>query len=477
MIKLPNDPIIHKAYEFSETSLAGQKRLSGDTTFSHSLAVAEILMEWKLDSIGIAAGLLHDVVEDSDVSIEQIRKQFGDQVGDLVWGVTKIGELKYRGSDEEFFAENLRKMLVVMAKDLRVVLIKLADRLHNMETLSFLPPEKQYRIAKETLEIYAPMAERLGIGELKGKLEDLSFPYIYPDEYQWVVRLASSNFVEAEKYIDKAKKKLITELKNEKIEGEVHGRKKHLYSLWRKLLRPEIDKDIEKIYDLTALRILVNNPHDCYAALGIVHKLWKPVPAVGIRDFIAQPKPNGYRSIHTSVFGPEGKIIEVQIRTYEMHDQAENGIASHWYYGLQKNKQGMAYATIQKGFSTPDEKLSWVKQLVSWQKEITGSHEYLEALRFDALKHRIFIFSPKGDVYDLPVDATPIDFAYAVHTDLGNKMIGAKINGKLVPFGEKLKSGQIVEIMIDKNKTKPSRDWLNFAITQIARKEIQKHSH
>ncbi|PIU03946.1 hypothetical protein COT44_00255 [Candidatus Shapirobacteria bacterium CG08_land_8_20_14_0_20_39_18] len=475
MNKLPKDPLIQKAYVFAEKSFIGQKRFSGDPVFSHSLAVALLLAEWRLDSTSIVAGLLHDVVEDGGKTIEQIRSQFGDQVGDLVWGVTKIGELKFRGSDEEVFVENLRKMLVVMAKDLRVVLIKLADRYHNMQTLSFLPPEKQFRIAKETLEIYAPMAERLGIGELKGKLEDLAFPYVYPKEHDWVVNLSQDYFQKAEKQISQAKEDLKKEFKKENIKAEVHGRRKHLYSLWRKLLRPEINKDINKIYDLAALRILVDEVRDCYASLGVVHKIWKPVPAIGIRDFIAQPKPNGYRSIHTTVFGKDGRIIEIQIRTFEMHDQAENGVAAHWHYGQQKNTS-LSDKKIEQGFFAPDAKLSWVKQLVSWQKEIAGSHEYLEALKFDALKHRIFVFSPKGDVYDLPVDATPIDFAYAVHTSLGDHTAGAKVDGKMVQLNEPLKSGQTVEIIIDKNKKKPSRDWLNFVVTQTAKKEIQKHS-
>jgi GTP pyrophosphokinase len=344
-----------------------------------------------------------------------------------------------------------------------------------MQTLSFLPPEKQKRIARETLEVYAPLAERLGIGEMKGKLEDLAFPYLYPREYQWVKELAEPYYYEAkvrlQEGIDLIKKKL----KAEKIEAEIRGRTKHLYSLYTKLLRPEENRDIEKIYDLVAMRIIVESIHNCYAALGVVHKIWKPAPFKGVSDFIAQPKPNGYRSLHTNVFGPGGKIFEVQIRTQEMHEQAENGIAAHWYLAMLKTRGKLTTKEVDKGeFFAPTETLSWVKQLVAWQKEMVDSHEFLQALKFDALAHRIFVFSPQGDVYDLPAGATPIDFAYAVHTDVGDQTIGAKVNEKMAKLDYHLKSGDIVQI-IRKKGTGPSRDWLNFVITTTARKQISRH--
>jgi len=461
---------LEKAYYFASQAHAGQKRLSGAPVISHPLAVAYFLASWKLDTDCLVAGLLHDVVEDANVKLAQVEKNFGRDVALLVAGVTKIGDIKLRGSKERQFVENLRKMIVVMARDLRVVLIKLADRYHNMQTLSYLPEEKQKRIARETLEIYAPLSERLGIGEMKGMLEDLSFPYVYPREHQWVKDYSGPYFYQAEEHLQKAIFEIKKGLKEEGIKAEVHSRKKHLYSLWRKLLRKEIDKDITKVYDLIAARIITNTVRNCYATLGVVHRLFKPVPSIGVRDFIAQPKPNGYRSIHTNVFGPEGKIIEIQIRTEEMHEQAENGIASHWYYAEQKGKSDRK---LEEGVLGVDEKLSWVKQLVLWQKQIVDSREFLEALKFDALRHRIFIFSPKGDVYDLPAEATPIDFAYAVHTDIGRKASGAKVDGKLVPLNAKLKSGQMVEIIVDDKRKAPSRDWLSFVVTTNAKRRIK----
>jgi GTP pyrophosphokinase len=467
--------LIEKAYRLAEKAHRGQNRLSGETVINHPLAVADILADWKLDSISIVAGLLHDVVEDGNIPLDKIRKEFDENVADLVDGVTKIGEIKLRAKAEEKFVENLRKMLIVMARDLRVILIKLADRLHNMKTLSYLPGEKQERIARETLEIYAPLAERLGIGEIKGILEDLAFPYCYPEEYCQVYILAAPYYNQAEGNIKTAKRLILKELKKVKVkEVEVHGRAKHLYSSWEKLCRPEIDEDISRIHDLVALRVLVKTIKDCYLSLGLIHQLWKPVPSEGVSDFIAQPKPNGYRSIHTKVFGPGGRIMEVQIRTYQMHDEAENGIAAHWHYSYQKSLSA-SDQKLESGVFAPSEKMSWVKQLVAWQNEIVDSQEFLRTLKFDALSHRIFIFSPKGDVFDLPSGATPVDFAYAVHTELGSECKGAKVNDKLEPLDYKLKSGQIVEIMRSKNKKKPSRDWLNFVVTRTACYEIAKH--
>lgn len=466
--------LIRRAFEFAQIAHAGQKRKSGDDFITHPLATAITLANWKLDSVAITAALLHDTVEEGGADIGEIRREFGQDVARLVDGVSITGKVKLRGSTDEEFVENLRKMFLAMAKDLRVVLIRLADRLHNMQTLTALPAEKQKRIAKETIEVYAPLAERLGIGELKGQLEDLAFPYLYPKEYKWLLRYSAPYYARADEDIREAKKRLKRALAREGVTSQVHGRAKHLYSLYCKLLRPEINKDITKVYDIVALRILVETVTDCYASLGIVHKVFKPVPFLGVSDFIAQPKPNGYRSLHTRVFGPQGRIIEVQIRTYKMHEEAENGIAAHWYYALQK-KRKISDGKVKKGFFAPSDQLKWVRQLSLWQKHVTDTHKFLQALKFDALSHRIFVFSPTGDVYDLPAKATPVDFAYAVHTELGDRCCQAKVNGKLVSLDYKLKSGDVVEIIPSKKKKKPSYDWLKFVVTTTARKRIVKH--
>jgi len=469
----PNEELIRSAWNFANKAHEGQMRLSGEPVISHPLAVSRVLAEWRLDSVSIAAGLLHDVIEDCGIKKEELVKRFGKEVAELVDGVTKLGKYKLRGRVDEFFVENLRKMLLVMSKDLRVVFVKLADRYHNMQTLKYLPFDKQKRIAKETLEVFAPLAERLGIGEMKGNLEDLAFPYVYPDEYEQIKKISSSYFIKAEEDIKKMRRVLLAELAKEGIRAEINGRKKHLYSLWRKLNRPEIGGDIDKVYDLIALRIIVETVAECYTSLGVVHKIYKPVPRLGVSDFIAQPKPNGYRSIHTRVFGPRGRIAEVQIRTRQMHEEDENGLAAHWYFSLMKSGRAKDQV-VERGFFAPSEKIKWVRQLVSWQKTEVDSKEFLDAVRFDALSHRNFVFSPKGDVYDLPSGATPIDFAYAVHTQVGNSTIGAKVDGKLVPLDFRLESGQIVEIIVSKSKKKPSRDWLNFVVTRAAKHEIQR---
>src|SRR3990170_5917993 len=462
---------IKSAWEFAKLAHTGQMRLTGDPYSSHPLGTAAILADWKLDETTIIAGLLHDSIEDGGATRGDLVENFGEEVGELVDGVTKVSYLKLRGSKKEDFIENLRKMFLAMARDLRVVLVKLADRLHNMNTLFPLSPEKQIRIATETIEIYAPLAERLGMGEVKGQLEDLAFPYVYPVEFNRVINESKSYYKKSENYIKKMKRTLFKGLAKEGIKTEIHARKKHLFSLWRKLERPEIHWDFEKIHDIVALRILVDSIPQCYTALGVVHNLFKPIPYVGISDFIAQPKPNGYRSIHTKVFGPKGRQVEVQIRTKEMHNEAEYGIVAHWAYGEAKSK-GLK-ANILDKIKTP-EKLSWVKQLVEWQRSITDSKEFLRAVKFDALGHRNFVFSPKGDVFDLPMGATPVDFAYAVHTDLGNYIKGAKVDGKIVPLDYKLKSGQVVEILKSKNSKKPNRDWLDFVVTTTALNQIKK---
>jgi GTP pyrophosphokinase len=464
---------VRKAWEFADAAHTGQKRLSGGPYIAHPLSVAIILASWRLDTTSIIAGLLHDTVEDGGATRKDLVTEFGEDVARLVDGVTKVTELRLKGSKTEEFVENLRKMLLAMAKDLRVILVKLADRLHNMRTLNALTPDKQIENARETLEVYAPLAERLGMGTVKGELEDLSFAYVYPEEYRKVDRESVSIYKNAEKHIETMKKAILKKLTLEKIDAVVKGRKKHLYSLWTKLSRSEIDWDYDKVHDIVALRILVQTVPDCYRALGIVHSAYKPVPYIGVSDFIAQPKPNGYRSLHTKVFGPDGRIVEVQIRTFKMHDEAENGVAAHWTYSEEKGR-GATNASAERGFFAPVEKLSWVKQLVKWQNEITDSEEFLKTVKFDAFKHRNFVFTPMGDVYDLPTGATPIDFAYAVHTDLVNYLTGAKVDGRIVPLDYKLKSGQVVEILKSKNPKKPSQKWIEFAVTALARSEIKK---
>lgn len=473
--KEADSELVKKAWEFAKLAHYGQKRLSGEDYIIHPLAVARRLASWQLDVTTIIAGLLHDTVEDGGVTREDIVNEFGESVALLVDGVTKVTELRLKGSKEEEFIENLRKMILVMAKDLRVVLVKLADRLHNMETLSALPAESQTENAQETLEIYAPLAERLGIGRVKGELEDLAFPYLYPEEYRKIVRDSKAFYQEAEKHIQIMRRQILKKLAKEAVSADVHGRKKHLYSLWRKVQRPEIDGNFGKINDIVALRIIVETVVQCYTALGVIHSLYKPVPRIGISDFIAQPKPNGYRSIHTKVFGSKGRIVEVQIRTYEMHEEAEYGIVAHWAYADTKSKKGVSDERLKKfGVGVSSTKLSWVKQLVGWQKELNDSKEFLRAVKFDALEHRNFIFSPNGDVYDLPAGATPVDFAYAVHTDLGNWISGVKVDGKMVSLDYKLRSGQVVEILKVKSAKGPSHSWLEFVTTETARKEINK---
>lgn len=459
-----------KALEFATLAHHGQLRKSGEPFINHPRIVSETLISWGLDDEAVVAGLLHDTIEDGGATRDDIVKEFGENIANIVDGVTKITNIHLKGSTEEQFVENLRKMILVAASDLRVVLVKLADRLHNMQTLQFLSVESQKENAIETLEIYAPLAERMGIGKIKGELEDLSFKFAYPDEYQKLLSEIGDRYDLANEYMKKFKSDL-----EMIVTGKINIRRKHLYSLWRKLQRPEIDGDFEKIYDLVACRIITNTIPECYLALGAIHGKWHPVPYLGISDFIANPKPNGYRSIHTKVFGPDGKIVEVQIRTEEMHEQAEMGVSAHWQYAQAKS-QGASDEKLQKGTVQVDNKLGWVKQLVSWQKEIADSSEYLQAVKFDGLGHRNLVFTPIGDVYDLPRGATPVDFAYAVHTDLGSQAVGAKVNGKMVALDHKLQNGDVVEILLDRNRKKPNLDWLKFVVTTAAKREISKIS-
>lgn len=459
--------LFEKAYEFAKNAHAGQKRKSGEDYMSHSLAVADYLgNHLHMDIDTVIAGLLHDVPEDTTISLAEIQKNFGKDIAFMVEGITKLGKIKLRDHKDENYIETLRKMFFSMAADIRVVLIKLADRRHNLQTLSFLPPEKQERIAKETLEVYAPIADRLGMGELKGELEDLSFVYAYPQEHEWLREQGEVRYEQMREYIERTKKNVLKDLKEAGIKIiEIHGRAKHRYSLYQKLLRSKYSRDINKIYDLVALRIITSSLENCYAVLGVLHSKYKPLPG-RIKDYIAFPKPNGYRSIHTTVFGPESHILEVQIRTAEMHSEAEYGIAAHWAYD-ERGKPDW-------GYKVP-ERLEWVNQLRDWQKDIGGNAEdFMEALRIDFFKNRIFIFTPRGDVKDLPEGATALDFAFSVHTNLGLHTAGVKINGKMGKLADELENGDVVEI-IKGAKINVSHDWAGIAKTSNAKNKIKSY--
>lgn len=464
--------VITEAFHFATKAHEGQTRRNGEPYIHHPIVTAKILAEIGMGGKTIAAGLMHDVPEDTDVTLEDIEAKFGKEIANLVDGVTKLGKIKLRGSHEEYFLENLRKMFLAMASDIRVVIIKLADRLHNMQTLEHLPPNKQQRIARETMEIFAPIANRLGIGEIKTKLQDLSFQYLDPENYQQVKELETKTHEQREHYVNQA----ITELreiltKEGMVVVDIHGRAKSLYSLFTKLKKH--DMDINQIYDLAAVRVIVPEVADCYETLGIVHKKYRPM--VGrIKDYISLPKPNGYQSIHTTVFGPDGNIIEVQIRTKKMHDEAEFGIAAHWIYSEidRKSWKSLIFRVKRKA---PEKELKWVKQLQEWQNEIgRDDDEFLESLKIDFFKNHIFAFTPMGDIIDLPEDSTPIDFAYAIHSEIGNHTIGAKVDGKLVPLDYHIRNGQVVEILTAKDRKQPNRDWLDFVKTSVAKSHIRR---
>ncbi len=456
---------IRRAYNVAKKAHENQKRKSGEPYFNHVLAAGEFIAEWGLDQTSIAAALLHDVVEDTGYPLEKIEAEFGKEVAFIVDGVTKLGKIKYRGIERQ--VENLRKMILALSQDIRVIIVKLADRLHNMRTLSAVPPQKQKRIALETMEIYSPLAYRLGMQRISGELEDLAFPYIYPKEYRWLIDNTKEKYEEREKYINKVKPIVISALEKAGIEVlAVDSRAKRYSSLYKKLLR--YDMNIEKIYDLVALRIIVKNVEDCYAALGVIHNLWPPLPN-RIKDYIALPKPNGYRSIHTTVFCLDDKITEIQIRTQEMHEESETGIAAHWLY--EQTKGSKSY-NEKRSVSADKKELGWVQQLRNWQKELSNPEEFLESLKIDFFRDRIFAITPKGEVIDLPSGATPIDFAYQIHTEIGDSCTGARVNGKIVPLDYALRSGDIVEIINQKNK-KPSESWLGFVKTSTARGRIR----
>lgn len=466
------EKFIMAAYQFAEEAHRGQKRKSGEDYIVHSLHVAKILSEIGMEEKTLAAGLLHDVPEDTQITLADIEKKFGNEVALLVDGITKLGKIKLRGSKEEYYLENLRKMFLAMAQDIRVVIIKLADRLHNMRTLEHLPLEKQERIARETLEIYAPIANRLGIGEIKNELEDICFKYLDPLHYEETKKIEEVYLYEGKTYLDRTVTSFQNFLTKEKIRvTNINGRTKHLYRLYQKLKRH--DMDITRIYDLVAVRIIVPEIADCYEALGIIHREYRPM--VGrIKDYISLPKPNGYQSLHTTIFGPDGRILEVQIRTQKMHDEAEYGIAAHWLYTEKSRSIWRNIFSRRKDTVVAPKELIWVTQLKEWQKEVgRDDKEFVEGLKIEFFKNHIFAFTPKGDIIELPEEVTPIDFAYAIHSEIGHRAVGAKADGKMVPLDYHIQNGQVIEILTVKEKKKPSRDWLDFVKTSSAKSHIR----
>ena len=458
-LKINTKPLI-RAWEFASVAHQNQKRLSDEEYIIHPVETAYTLAKMDIDIDTVIAGLLHDIPEETEFSISDIKDEFGSEIAQLVDGVTKIGKIKYRGVKR--YAENLRKMFVAMSKDIRVIIIRFADRIHNLETLHYHPnKEKQYRIALESLEIYAPIAGRLGMYKFKEQIEDLSFPYIYPDEYTWTTKKIQTQVKERSKSLKKMKSDLQTLFEKHNIEYlNIYGRKKHNYSTYKKLLRK--DKDIYNIYDLIALRIIARTINDCYSMLGIIHNNWQPLNG-RVKDFISQPKPNGYQSLHTTIFDENHKPIEIQIRTQRMERIAEFGIAAHWRY-----KENKKISINKKNFT-------WINDLVKWQKKIKNDKNYLKYIKLntDIFKSRIFVFTPQNDVIDLPENSTAIDFAYHIHTEIGNKCVGVKINNKMAKVDTELKNGDFVEILTDKNRKKPNPDWLNFVKTNTAKDKIR----
>ena len=453
--------ILRKAYIFSAVEHKGQTRASGEPYLVHPLEVAAILADMRMDPACVAVGLLHDVLEDTLTDPDRIREYFGEDVLHIVEGVTKISKIPFSTSEERQ-AENFRKLLLAMVDDVRVILVKLADRLHNMRTLQYLPDERRVRISRETMDIYAPLAGRLGMSKIKNELEDLAFQYLEPESYKELSARVQDRRKEATAFIEKVKSTVAEKLKAASLEAALEGRIKRLYSIHQKLRRQRIDLD--QVYDFVALRVVVATIPDCYAVLGVLHNLWRPVPG-RIKDFIAMPRPNGYQSLHTSVIGDEGHPFEVQIRTREMHHLAEDGIAAHWKY-----KEG------RSGFDKDDRAFTWLRQLLEWQQEVKDPHEFLNSLKLDLYPEEVYCFTPKGEVKTLPRGASPIDFAYGIHTEVGNQCVGARVGGKIVPLRYKLKNGDIVEILTSPGHH-PSRDWLALAVTNKARAKIKHYLH
>ncbi len=450
--------LLKKAYVFSAKVHLGQVRLSGEPYLNHPLEVAGILTQLKLDVSSLATGLLHDTVEDTLTTLEEIQRNFGEEIAQLVGGLTKISQIPLR-SFEEGQAENFRKMILAMVKDIRVLLVKLADRLHNMRTLEYHIPKKQVEIAQETLDIYAPLAHRLGIDWIKSELEDLAFQYLYPDIFQEIQSKIKRKEKERSRYIDEVKRTLMKKLYENHIEGEVTGRLKQIYSIYQKMTGQNIDFD--QVFDITAFRIIVNTIKECYDVLGIIHSLWKPVPGK-FKDYIGLPKENMYQSLHTSVIGPYGERIEIQIRNNEMHRIAEEGIAAHWKY-----KEGKVFQEAE------DKRFTWLRQLLEWQRDLKDDAEFIESVKVDLFPHEVYVFTPKGTVKQFPIGATPIDFAFSVHSNVGNHCMRAKVNSKIVPLKYELRSGDTVEI-ITSPSGKPSKDWLKFVKTSRAKTKIRQ---
>ncbi len=452
-----NLDLLTRAYQLCARVHDGQKRLSGDPYISHPLEVVSILADLRLDQVCLTAGMLHDVVEDTPTSIASLGQEFGPEVARIVEGVTKLGRMQFLNREEQQ-AENFRKMLLAMVDDVRVILVKLADRLHNMRTLEFLPPERQRRVSRETLEVYAPLAHRLGMGKLRGELEDLAFRYLEPEAYLEVKKAVESRRKVNEEFLKDVQTQVEAKMKEFGIPARVEGRVKRLYSIWQKLVKQRIT--IEQVYDLLAVRIITDSVKNCYAALGVIHNTWRPVPG-RIKDFIAIPRPNSYQSLHSSVIGPHGQPFEVQIRTEEMHRLAEEGIAAHWKY-----KAGQPFNPED------DERFAWLRHLVEWQQEMRDPSEFLSTLKIDLYPQEVYTFTPKGKVIVLPREATPVDFAYAIHTEVGHHCAGAKVNGRIAPLRTKLRNGDIVEIITHPDH-RPTRDWLAWVKTSRARDKIK----
>ncbi|HIV34872.1 MAG TPA: bifunctional (p)ppGpp synthetase/guanosine-3',5'-bis(diphosphate) 3'-pyrophosphohydrolase [Candidatus Blautia intestinigallinarum] len=458
--------MIEKAYRIAKNAHEGQLRKSGEPYIIHPLCVAIILADLELDKETIAAGLLHDAVEDTIMTTEEIEEEFGSEVALLVDGVTKLGQLSYTGDKVELQAENLRKMFLAMAKDIRVILIKLADRLHNMRTLQYMKPEKQKEKAKETMDIYAPIAQRLGISKVKVELDDLSLKYLKPEIYYDLVEKINLKKSERQEYVDTIVNQVKHHMEDAGIKAQVDGRIKHFFSIYRKMVNQ--DKTIDQIYDLFAVRIIVDTVKDCYAALGVIHEMYKPIPG-RFKDYIAMPKPNMYQSLHTTLIGPKGQPFEIQIRTFEMHKTAEYGIAAHWKY--KESSDGKKPVGVRE-----EEKLNWLRQILEWQKDMSDNKEFLSLLKndLDLFSDNVYCFTPQGEVKALPNGSTPIDFAYSVHSAVGNNMVGARVNGKLVPIEYVIKNGDRVEIITSQNSQGPSRDWLKIVKSTQAKNKINQ---